>query len=317
MATAQKTYTFTGSAEGWNWTTVSGAPSSTGYGTNRLEFASEVGRNKTSDGYFSITGTFASIFGIGTGDIVTGYSAASFSGGCTIFSTGDYYYEGDINASAGSLVINDGTSRQLIANQSAYTGTGQTHTPSVNPGISGLSLAGSTNITLYLYIAAKNNNDGAAQVGGYVDDISISIEYSVPTTTTTTTVGAVELTKNLSDTVYFSDNRTSVSEFVKGLSDNVYFSDEHSSQKSVNKALADTVYFSDSNSEVASFVRSLSDTVYLSDERTKVADFNRTLTDTVYFADQISNDYAVVTEYLVTSSGYYVTYNGYLIKKKV
>ena len=26
---------------------------------------------------------------------------------------------------------------------------------------------------------------------------------------------------------------------------------------------------------------------------------------------------AVVTEYLVTSSGYYVTYNGYLIKKKV
>lgn len=178
MATATKTYNFLGSSENWSWTTVTGVPASAGYANNRLEFAGEIGRNKTTNGYFAVTGTFASIFGIADTAVVNGYSAASFLAGCSIFNVTDYYYEGDVNGSLGALVINDGTTRQLIANQSTYSATGQTHSPSVNPGITGLSLAATTSITIYLYIAGDTANNSSAQAGGYVDDISITVDYT-------------------------------------------------------------------------------------------------------------------------------------------
>jgi len=186
MATAVKTYNFTGSAEGWSPTVVSGA-CTLAYANNRLDYSGETGRNKAGEGYFSISGTFASIFGIGTGDTVTGYSAASFNGGCDTWVSGNYFYEGDVAGANGALYINDGTTRSLIADQADYAGTG-THTPSVDPGISGLSLAGSTSITLYIYWSSKNVNNASAQIEGYVDDISVTIDYTVAGTTTTTTV---------------------------------------------------------------------------------------------------------------------------------
>lgn len=178
MATATKTYNFTGSAEGWSWTTVSGTPTSATYNNNRLEYASPVGRRLAAKGYWSISGTFASIFGINASDTVTGYSGAAFNGACTSYDNMAYFYEADVDAVYGALNINDGTDRIIIPNQSTYTGAPQTHTPSIDPKIEGLSLPGSTSITLRLYVSSGNGNVTTSNATGYVDDISVSIEYT-------------------------------------------------------------------------------------------------------------------------------------------
>ncbi len=176
MATANKTWNFTGSAESWSPTTTSGAPTLS-YSSNRLQYASETGRNKTGEGYFSITGTFATIFGISTSDTVTGYSLGAYNGGTSAYTLMDACRHGTSGAGA-SLTINDGTTRTLVAGQTDYTATSQTRTPSGDPGISGLSLAGSTSITLYTYFYSDNQNDSGAGATMYIDDISVTIVYS-------------------------------------------------------------------------------------------------------------------------------------------
>ena len=177
--TATKTYTFTGSAEGWSPTIVTGTPT-LAYSSNTLQYSGEIGRNKSGEGYFSISGTFASIFGVDAGVTVTGYSNAAFDGECTNYTSVDYFYEGEIAVGTyGSLRINDGTDRILIDDQSDYGGTG-THTPDLDPNIGGLSLAATTSITLYIYWTSDNANNASAQAVGTVDNISVTIEYTTP-----------------------------------------------------------------------------------------------------------------------------------------
>jgi len=182
MATAQKIWTFNAGAESWSFTA---STNDTGTAQNaRLEHDNEVGRNKSNAGHWSITGTFASIFGIATNATVTGYSNAYFNGICHSYSgTIDLCLHGD-TATGIALEINDGTSRSLVASQSTYTAASQTRTPNVDPGISGLSLAATTSITIYAHGQLDNGNDKAAFCGIAWDEIGISIEYTAPATVT-------------------------------------------------------------------------------------------------------------------------------------
>jgi hypothetical protein len=170
MATATKTWAFTSSAESWAYT--GSQAEDTGLWTNaRLENGCD-GRNKLGSGYWELTGTFASIFGIPTNATVTGYSAASYSGTCVAYSTAtdcDHF----------AVTINDGTDRTLVPAQSPYTAAGQTRSPSVNPGISGLSLPATTSITLRLNHSSDTANNASASARLSWDNLSIGLEYNV------------------------------------------------------------------------------------------------------------------------------------------
>jgi hypothetical protein len=191
MATQNKTWDFTGGAQSWSPTTVSPAPTMQ-YANNRLEFIGEIGRNKFNEGYFSITGTFASIFNIDSTATVNGYTLAAFSGGCLTWVS---MIGGGHSGSSGgaALYCNDGTARDLIAAQADYTGSGQTRTPSVNPGISGLSLPATTSVTFYVHFHTDNDRQANAGMSMYVDNISVTIEYTAASGQTYTKTGTSDI----------------------------------------------------------------------------------------------------------------------------
>ena len=197
MATETKTWAFVDSTEYNTWTqTISQGTQTRSYdsGNQRAQIQSETGRNKTSDGHMEITGTFASIFGIGTGDTVTGYSAASFNGGCSAYATMDSVLHGELGGGP-AMDVNDGTLRTLISTQSTYTAAGQTRSPTIDSAITGLSLPGSTSITIRVHDDFDNANDNNAGATIWVDNISLSIEVQ----------SAQQFTENPTDTVVSSD----------------------------------------------------------------------------------------------------------------
>lgn len=182
MATANKTWQFANITEynAWTHTTTAGTQTRSYDSTNqRAQIQSETGRNKTSDGHLSFTDTFANIFGISTSATITGYSAASFNGGCSAFAFVDIAQHGD-PAGLGSFEVNDGTSRVLINSQTTYTASGQTRNPTISNTVSGLSLSATTAVTIYVHDNFANQNDGAAGATIWVDNISLSIEYNAP-----------------------------------------------------------------------------------------------------------------------------------------
>ena len=180
MATAQTTWTFDDSTayNAWTHTTTNGTQTrSYDSGNARAQIQSETGRNKTSDGHMSITGTFITLFGLSSGDTVTGYSAASFNGGCSAYNQMDAVYHGDLIVN-GALEINDGTSRALINNQTSYTASGQTRSPTIDTTVSGLSLSASTSVTIYVHDDFDNANNASAGATIWVDNVSVTVDYT-------------------------------------------------------------------------------------------------------------------------------------------
>lgn len=177
-----KTFTFATTSDGWTFTSGGNATGTFTSGDGNPAgslLVSNLGRNKVDvNGYWSWTGTFEDL-GVPSGDTVTGYSAASFDHKCSVWNVVD-------SASIGPLDINDGTARTLVTAQS-FTGTTAWATKSNSPAITGLSLASTTSVTIYIYDNLDNGNNVAAQVDVGADNISITIEHETPSNPTTVT----------------------------------------------------------------------------------------------------------------------------------
>lgn len=96
------------------------------------------------------------------------------------------------------------------------------------------------------------------------------------------------LTKDLTDTVTTSDQRTSTSEIERTLSDTVTISDESARVRGILRMLEDNVIISDEYDFTAPLEKVLSDSVTVSNEVAEQMQYVRELEDSVWASDNIS-----------------------------
>jgi len=124
--------------------------------------------------------------------------------------------------------------------------------------------------------------NSATAVTFSLDFVRITVDYTPSTAHT----------KDLADTITFSDNNTKSIGYSKSLADNITFSDDNTKQVGLVKVLSDTITFTDNESSEAAFNKSLDDTITFSDNRTSEAEFNKSLADSITFSDNESSEAA-------------------------
>ena len=187
MATASKTWQ---TASDWGaWTATKGNPSTTssvptanGQGGSSDGFAQMAtsGKNKASSNYWTLSGTWESIFGVPAGSTVTSIliSGDGYYYECTAYNTGS----GD---SSGPIELRDGSGNLLLTLVASTSVTGTKAWTAVAPGtlnqaVPSAQQASGSSIQLRVnsVTSTGNSNSGACTLGQ--DALKVTITYTAP-----------------------------------------------------------------------------------------------------------------------------------------
>ena len=108
-------------------------------------------------------------------------------------------------------------------------------------------------------------------------------------TITETTDSGDDLTKDLSDTITFSDNTTRERGLTKSLSDSLMFSDEFNRESIFERIIDDSINFSDVFNRESEYFRTQNDSLTFSDNTLRETSLVKQLSDMITFSDEWSS----------------------------
>ena len=196
MATITQTWAFATTSSGWTGVPV-GTGNATTYQSGLGNPAGSLGNITTGHsgngtGYWYISGTWAALFGIPTGAVVTNIlvSGDHYDGKCNTYTVGASSTDGPLelrSSAGGSVLLTLVAGRTYTAIDSSWV----TRSPgSLNQAIAAGQQAATTNVTLQLNGAVKTGSTASPNNTLLQDNVTITITYNVPASVTLTGASA-------------------------------------------------------------------------------------------------------------------------------
>ena len=181
MPSVSALYTFSTavSAQGFTFntgSTVTGSwASGVGNPAGSLNMIRALKSNTNDLGTWTLTGTFATAFGIPTTATVTGISAASLDWRCATFTSAN-------RSSGGPSVISFGGTGVTLSNLISFAASGASFTTTTGAGSVGLSWPATGTFTITISGRLANANTTGSTVSLYQDNLGFSVNYVVALT---------------------------------------------------------------------------------------------------------------------------------------